>query len=88
MITKTVITSVGFHARPVTYIVNEAFQYEADIWLKTKGQKYNAKSIMAVMSMGTAEGEPVTIYIDGEDEQKAMEAMVKLIETELKKVEQ
>ena len=41
----------------------------------------NAKSLLGVLSMGIAKGMTVTLIADGQDENKALDGLVELIET-------
>lgn len=44
----------------------------------------NGKSIIGVMSLGAFHGEEITLIVNGEDEEEAMEELSKLIEDGLK----
>lgn len=70
----------GFHARPASIFVKEASTFESDISLIKDDQKYNAKSIMGLLSMGAAKGDLLTVEAEGEDEEEAVESLVKHIE--------
>ena len=70
----------GLHARPASVFVKEAAKYKSDISILTKGQEYNAKSIMSVLSMGVIKGEELMIIAEGEDEKEAVDALKALVE--------
>ena len=59
------------------------FSGKSDIKIAAKDKEVNAKSIMSVMSLGIDGGDEITLTIDGEDEDKAMEELAKLINEEL-----
>ena len=40
----------GIHARPATILVNQAMEYDCDIFLSAMKKKVDFKSIMGVMS--------------------------------------
>ena len=74
MISKSITINIptGLEARPVALLVQVASQYESRIYVEIAEKKVNAKSIMAMMSLGIAEGEQVTIIADGADEENAV----------------
>ncbi|MDR0880556.1 MAG: HPr family phosphocarrier protein [Clostridioides sp.] len=78
----TIKNKSGLHARPAGRFVKEASKFRSDVMLNYKGKIVNAKSIMGVMSLGLSQGEEVTITTDGIDEDKAIEAMVSLVEAD------
>ncbi|GAB6086633.1 HPr family phosphocarrier protein [Alkaliphilus crotonatoxidans] len=79
----TIKNEIGLHARPASLLVKEASRFKADTFLIKKGNKYNCKSIMNVLSMGAKKGDEIILRVDGSDEEEAMEALVDLIENKL-----
>lgn len=71
---------VGLHARPAALFVQTANKFKARISISKDGQKVNAKSIIAVLSLGAAKGSRVVIEAAGEDEGQAIDALKKLVE--------
>lgn len=71
---------IGLHARPASLLVKEASKFRADSMIVKNGNKYNCKSIMNILSMGAKKGDEVVIICDGPDEEKALNALVYLIE--------
>ena len=65
----------GLEARPVAMLVQVASQFDSSIYLETGTKKVNAKSIMGMMSLGLDIGEKVNVIVDGEDEEKALNAL-------------
>jgi phosphocarrier protein len=47
--------------------------------MERKGRRINAKSIMGVMMLAAGQGSTVTLETDGNDEEKAMSALLDLI---------
>ena len=76
----TIENRSGLHARPAAVFVEVADRFQADIELGFDGIIVNAKSIIGVLSLGIGQGDLITLIIEGEDEQEAMETMVQLIE--------
>ena len=66
----------GLEARPVAMLVQVASQYESSVYIQTgENKRVNAKSIMGMMTLNLLAGNRVSISIEGEDENKAMEAI-------------
>jgi len=81
MVERNVIVRLetGLHARPAARFVQEANQYQSDIYIVKGNKKVNAKSIMGVMSLAVARGTEITIIAEGKDEQKAVEKLVEIV---------
>lgn len=86
MIAKKVIINneEGLHARPAALFVKEANKFSSNIYLEYKGKRVNGKSIIGVMLLGAYGGDEVTIYANGVDEEKALEALTDLVENKIK----
>jgi phosphocarrier protein HPr len=82
MIHRTVIikNKLGIHARPAGQFVRVAAQFKAFIYIGKDGKEVNGKSIMGVLMLAAGFGTELTLRVDGEDEDAAMEALVDLIE--------
>lgn len=63
----------GAEARPVALLVQVASQYESKIYVESGNKKFNAKSIMGMMTLGLSEGEQITVSAEGEDETEALD---------------
>ena len=63
----------GLHARPAKVLVNLAKQYKANIRIQHGPKKANAKSMVSILTLGAGKGSSVTLEVDGEDEDKALE---------------
>ncbi|MEG1686753.1 MAG: HPr family phosphocarrier protein [Angelakisella sp.] len=77
----TVQNHVGLHARPATFFIQKANEFRASIWVEKEERRVNAKSLLGVLSLGIVGGTDIKIIADGSDEQQAVEALVKLIES-------
>ena len=84
MITRTITIGIpaGLEARPVAMLVQVASQYDSTIYIEDGSRKVNAKSIMGMMALGMGAGESVQVTVNGEDEEKAMEAIEKYLKSE------
>jgi len=78
----TVIADTGIHARPATLLVQAAGKFESEISLQYKEKKVNLKSIMGVMSLGIGKDADITIIVDGNDEELAMNELTEVMTKE------
>lgn len=83
MITKKIKIQIknGLEARPVAVLVQVASQYSSSIYVECEDKRVNAKSIMGMMTLGLTAGEEVVVSANGEDEENAMEDIVKYLST-------
>ncbi len=83
MFVKDVVVQnqVGLHARPATFFIQKANEYKASIWVEKEGRRVNAKSLLGVLSLGIVGNTAIRIIADGADEEAAVEALVKLVES-------
>jgi phosphocarrier protein len=79
----TISNDVGLHARPATFFIQKANEYKSSIWVEKDQHRINAKSLLGVLSLGIIKGTAITIVADGVDEEKAVDALVDLIENNL-----
>ena len=61
--------------------VQVASQYNSSIYVECDDRKVNAKSIMGMMTLGLTAGEEVVVSANGDDEQTAMDDIVKYLIT-------
>ena len=71
----TITAPNGLHTRPAAQFVKEAKGFASDITVTSNGKSASAKSLFKLQTQGTV----VTISAEGEDEQKAVEHLVKLM---------
>ena len=83
MFVKDVVVQnqVGLHARPATFFIQKANEFKSTIWVEKEERRVNAKSLLGVLSLGIVGGTPIRVIADGSDEQEAVEALVKLVES-------
>lgn len=83
MIRKDVVVSnsEGLQSRPAALLVQVACKFASRIMIERGNKIINAKSMMGVLSLGVGGGQRVTIVIEGEDEQEACDALMRLIHT-------
>lgn len=83
MISKEVVVQnqVGLHARPATFFIQKANEFKASIWVEKEERRVNAKSLLGVLSLGIVGNTAIRVIADGADEEAAVEALVKLVES-------
>ncbi len=81
MVSQTVeiVNKLGMHARPSAMLVSTASQFASAIYLTKGTLRVNGKSIMGVMMLAAEKGATVKVEADGEDEEAALAAVVKII---------
>ena len=72
---------VGLHARPATFFIQKANEFKSSIWVEKEERRVNAKSLLGVLSLGIVGGTAIKVIADGADEQQAVEALIKLVES-------
>ena len=79
----TVNNEVGLHARPATYFIQKANEFNSGIWVEKEERRVNAKSLLGVLSLGIVKGTTITLIADGPDAKEAVEALVQLVNGQL-----
>ena len=74
-----IINKLGLHARAAAKLVKLSSGFSSSIEIEKAGQRVNSKSIMGVMMLAASCGSNVTLTIEGDDEQEAMDALTELI---------
>lgn len=84
MIVKEIVVKLkqGLHARIATQFVRTAASFASEISIQKNAQTADAKSIMGIMSMAVLKGDTVTITAAGEDQQEAIMALEKFLQSE------
>lgn len=76
--------SVGIHARPAGLLVKEAEKFLSDIQIKMSDDRSaDAKRLFALMGLGAAQDDVITVSISGEDEEVAAAAIKVFLEKNL-----
>ena len=81
---KVVIKNpTGLHLRPAGILCKEAMQFKSLITFQFRESTANAKSVLSVLGACVKSGDEIEIFCEGEDEQKALESLVRAIENGL-----
>ena len=70
---------LGLHARASAKLTQLAGGFASEVWIEKGTRRINAKSIMGVMMLAAGKGSKVVVETQGDDEQEALEAILKLI---------
>ena len=76
----TINNKLGMHARASAKFVSLAAEFKSEITLARTGRQVNGKSIMGIMMLAAGNGTDLELCADGNDEERAVEALCKLIE--------
>jgi len=75
------ITNIrGLHARASAKFVTLASTHSAEVEVEKDGSKVAGTSIMGLMMLGAAKGDSVIISASGDGAEKALAALVELVE--------
>ena len=74
-----IVNKLGLHARASAKLTQLAGSFDCEIWMEKGSRRINAKSIMGVMMLAAGKGSKVVIETTGDDEQDALDAILKLI---------
>jgi phosphocarrier protein HPr len=78
-ISLTVTHEVGLHARPASMFVQTAAKYSSEINVTHGETTVNAKSILAILTLGAHKGAEITINAQGDDAAEALSALEELV---------
>lgn len=81
----TVKNEVGLHAKPATYFIQKANEFQSGIWVEKDERRVNAKSLLGILSLGIVQNTDITLIADGADEKDAVDALIALIEAGFEK---
>jgi phosphocarrier protein HPr len=77
--TVTISNKLGLHARASAKLTKLAGSFASDVHMMRNGRRINAKSIMGVMMLAAGLGSEVEVETQGADEDRALQAIVALI---------
>ncbi len=77
----TIRNAHGIHCRPSAIIINECRPYAGTVMLSADGKgEITISSLLDLLSLGLQEGEPITITVDGPDDEQMADKMLELFE--------
>lgn len=80
--TVTISNRLGLHARAAARLVRRASQFNSSIELvrEDTGESADGKSILSVLLLAASRGTCLIIKAEGDDEERAVEALAELVE--------
>ena len=78
-INLVVTNEVGLHARPASVFVQTAAKYSSDIEVTYGDKIVNAKSILAVLTLGAHKDAEIVVSAEGDDAEDALKALEELV---------
>ena len=70
----------GMHLRPADLLVRTAGQFESDIRIVHRGEQFDAKSMLSVMTLAAEQGTELEIRASGADAEQALDAIEDLFQ--------
>ncbi len=77
----TLTNAQGFHMRPAMTFTNEMVKYPCSVTIISNGTETDGKSLMNIIAACIKCGMEIEVRCDGEKEEEALAAAVKLIES-------
>ena len=74
--------SLGLHTRPAASIVKLLQPRKSSVLFTYKDETINARSIMSILMLAAKKNSQITVTIEGEDAEIAMEQLCKAFEEE------
>ena len=71
----------GLHARASAKFVSMASQLPATVKVEKDGNRVCGTSIMGLMMLGAAMGDQITIHVEGEGAEQALDQLAELVES-------
>ncbi|WP_426997412.1 HPr family phosphocarrier protein [Pseudarthrobacter sp. N5] len=85
--TATIASRSGLHARPAALFAEAAGNAGVDVTIAMGGapedDALDAASILSLMTLGAAKGDVVVLRAEGDGADAALDALVRLLETDL-----
>lgn len=68
----TVNVKADTDVSPVAMLVQLASRFESEIYIEDGSKRFNAKSIMGMMTLGLEKGKKLSLMVSGTDESEAI----------------
>ena len=76
-----IVNPRGFHLRPMSAFAQLAGRFQSRVTVSREGKDgVDGKSIFELMLLGAAQGSELTVQVQGPDAQKALDALVELLQ--------
>lgn len=82
----TITNETGLHSRPADLFVRTAKLFSSNITVRKGEKTANAKTILRLILLNVAQHDQITITADGPDEQRALETLQRLIDSDFQDI--
>lgn len=69
----------GLHARAAAKLINLTHNFQSDVYISKGDNEVNEKSILGLLMLAAHQGTWVTVKVEGNDEDTALESICELI---------
>lgn len=80
MVFKETTAGKKFALADAQELVGRSMRYDSEITLEKGAKKANAKSLMSVVGLAIEKGEAVTVIANGDDQEEALGAVIKILQ--------
>jgi phosphocarrier protein len=77
--TVGILNPLGLHARAAARFVRTASRFRSKVTVSKEGTTIDGKSILGILFLAATSGAELTVAASGEDEEEAVEALVRLV---------
>lgn len=70
---------LGLHARAAALLVKTTSQFSSEVFISSRKQTVNGKSIMGVLMLAASQGTKIKVVVNGKDAQECMDAIALLV---------
>ena len=82
-LTYVIKDEIGIHARPAGNLVRTLKDTKSKVTIECKGKSADAKKIFSLLSLAAKCGDAIKFIIDGEDEEKVYDDLLKYLNENL-----
>ena len=72
---------LGLHARAAALFVQTVNKFSSQVTVSNDGQTADGRSIMGMLTLGAPQGSKIQVEVTGEDADKALRAIEKLLDS-------
>ncbi len=83
----TIKNKLGMHARAAVKFVNMANRFSSTVRIEKNGNEIDGKSILGILTLAAVQGTEIIIKVSGKDEDRALRALVELIDSKFQEKE-
>ncbi|MCP2519941.1 HPr family phosphocarrier protein [Candidatus Aminicenantes bacterium AC-335-B20] len=82
-----IINKLGLHARAASKFVNLANRFKSKVRIIKNDDEIDGKSILGILTLAATQGTEIILRVEGEDEEKAIQALENLINNKFQEPE-